>query len=174
MALYPSPILIGCSAWAFDDWVGTFYPQGMRPADFLPYYADRFRAAQDDAVRLTRAHGMTGEPSDTDQDWSERELYWRSKLRRLRFGVEPLRVQVEKYCRVTITLSSVCVIIAVMFLTIFAAFGRPDVGLVVVLVLFVPIVGLAWLDYWKLAARVAAYEAEKKAEDQARVPADSG
>ncbi|HEY2156009.1 MAG TPA: hypothetical protein VGH33_10290, partial [Isosphaeraceae bacterium] len=60
--------------------------------------------------------------------------------------------------------------IALMFLMIFTAFGRPDVGAIVDLVLFVPIIGLAWVDYRTLAARVAAYEAE----DQARVPADSG
>jgi hypothetical protein len=117
---------------------------------------------------------MTRPPIDTDQDWAERELHWRRKLRRLRFGVEPLGAQVEKYHRVTVALSIVCGVIALMFLGIFAAFSRLDVGLVVVLVLFVPITAIAWLDYRRLAARVGAYEAEKKAKDQARVPADSG
>jgi hypothetical protein len=107
---------------------------------------------------------------DNDGDWSERELDWRRKLRRLRFGVEPLGVQLEKYRRVTVALSCVCAGIALMFLMIFTAFGRPDVGAIVDLALFVPIVGLAWLDYRTLARRVAAYEAEA----QARVPADSG
>lgn len=118
---------------------------------------------------------MSRDPIETDQDWAERELYWRGKLRRLRFGVEPLAVQLEKYRRVTIVLSGVCGGIAFMFLAIFAAFRRPDIGAVVDLVLFVPIVGLAWREYLSLAARVAAYEAErKKAKGQARVPADSG
>jgi hypothetical protein len=108
--------------------------------------------------------------TDNGLDTSERELYWRRKLRRLRFGVEPLAVQLEKYRKVTVALSYVCAGIALMFLMIFTAFGRPDVGAIVDLVLFVPIIGLAWVDYRTLAARVAAYEAE----DQARVPADSG
>jgi uncharacterized protein YecE (DUF72 family) len=42
------PILIGCSAWSFEDWVGTFYPEGMTPADFLPWYADRFPIVEAD------------------------------------------------------------------------------------------------------------------------------
>jgi hypothetical protein len=118
---------------------------------------------------------MTRAPIETDKDWAERELYWRAKLRRLRFGVEPLAVQLEKYRRVTAMLSCVCAGIAAMFLAIFSAFHRPDVGAAVDLVLFVPIVGIAWLDYRALASRVAAYEAErKKAIDQARVPTDSG
>jgi hypothetical protein len=111
---------------------------------------------------------------DSEQDWASREAYWRGKLRRLRFGVEPLAVQLEKNRKVTIVLSCVCAVIALMFLAIFSAFRRPDVGAIVDAVILGPIVGLAWLDYRTLAARVAAYEAEKKAKGQARVPADSG
>jgi uncharacterized protein YecE (DUF72 family) len=48
MAEYPNPILIGCSAWTYDDWVGTFYPEGMKQADFLPYYADHFPIVEAD------------------------------------------------------------------------------------------------------------------------------
>jgi hypothetical protein len=119
---------------------------------------------------------MTRAPFETDHDWAEREVYWRARLHRLRFGAEPLGVQLEKYRKVTVVLSGVCGGIALIFLAIFSAFRRPDVGLVVDLVLFVPIVGLAWLEYRSLARGVAAYEAERKAKgkDQARVPADSG
>lgn len=119
---------------------------------------------------------MSHAPIDTDQDWAERETYWRTRLRRLRFGVEPLAEQLEKYRKVTVVLSAVCAGIALIFLMIFAAFRRPDVGLILDLALFVPIVGLAWREYRALARGVAAYEAERKAkaEDQARVPADSG
>ena len=109
-------------------------------------------------------------PIESGKVWSDRERYWRRKLRRLRFGVEPLAVQLEKHRKVTVALSCVCAGIALMFLMIFTAFGRPDVGAIVDLVLFVPILGLAWLDFRTLATRVAAYEAER----QARVPADSG
>ena len=118
---------------------------------------------------------MSRAPIETDEEWAERERYWRGKLRRLRFGAEPLAVQLEKYREVTVVLSCVCGGIALMFLAIFAAFRRPDIGAAVDLVLFGPIVGIAWGDYRALAGRVAAYEAErKKAIDQARVPTDSG
>jgi uncharacterized protein YecE (DUF72 family) len=48
MSEYPHPILVGCSAWTYDDWVGPFYPAGMKPAEFLPYYADRFPIVEAD------------------------------------------------------------------------------------------------------------------------------
>jgi uncharacterized protein YecE (DUF72 family) len=48
MAEYSHPILIGCSAWTYDDWVGPFYPAGMKPAEFLPYYADRLPIVEAD------------------------------------------------------------------------------------------------------------------------------
>jgi hypothetical protein len=105
---------------------------------------------------------MTGVPIETDQDWAERERYWRARLRRLRFGVEPLAVQVEKYRKVTIVLSAVSAGIALMFLMIFSAFRRPDIGLVLIVVLFVPMISLAWLDFRTLAGRVAEYERERK------------
>ena len=48
-------------------------------------------------------------------------------------------------------------------LAIFGAFERPDVGGLVVLVLIVPIVGLAWLDHAVLRSRAAAYLRERAA-----------
>jgi len=35
-------ILVGTSGYSFDDWVGPFYPPGMRSADFLGFYARHF------------------------------------------------------------------------------------------------------------------------------------
>jgi uncharacterized protein YecE (DUF72 family) len=42
----PRNILIGTSGYSFPDWVGTFYPSGMRSSDFLPYYARHFDAVE--------------------------------------------------------------------------------------------------------------------------------
>lgn len=39
-------IRIGTSGWRYDHWVGPFYPEGIRPADILPYYAERFPAVE--------------------------------------------------------------------------------------------------------------------------------
>jgi len=99
---------------------------------------------------------MTGPSAETDRD-----LYWRKKLRRLRFGVEPFAVQLEKYRLVTLALSAVSAVVAALFLMIFAAFRRPDIGLIVDGLLIAPIVAIAWGDYRVLAGRVAAYEAER-------------
>ncbi len=35
-------LLIGTSGYSYTDWVGCFYPSGMRQGDFLQYYSDRF------------------------------------------------------------------------------------------------------------------------------------
>jgi uncharacterized protein YecE (DUF72 family) len=39
-------IHIGTSGWHYDHWVGPFYPQNMKPVDFLPYYARHFGATE--------------------------------------------------------------------------------------------------------------------------------
>ena len=39
-------ILIGTSGYSFKDWVGPFYPPGMKPAELLPYYAQHFNALE--------------------------------------------------------------------------------------------------------------------------------
>jgi len=38
--------IVGTSGYSFPDWVGPFYPQGMKQADFLRYYAERFPAVE--------------------------------------------------------------------------------------------------------------------------------
>jgi uncharacterized protein YecE (DUF72 family) len=37
---------IGCSGWAYKDWRGPFYPEGLKPRDQLAYYATRFDTAE--------------------------------------------------------------------------------------------------------------------------------
>jgi uncharacterized protein YecE (DUF72 family) len=39
-------ILLGTSGYSFDDWVGPFYPAGLRKGDFLTFYAERFPAVE--------------------------------------------------------------------------------------------------------------------------------
>ena len=34
-------LFLGCPIWSFKGWVGNFYPQGTKPADFLREYARR-------------------------------------------------------------------------------------------------------------------------------------
>ena len=40
---------IGCSGWAYADWVGPFYPPGTPPGDYLSRYARVFRVVEVDS-----------------------------------------------------------------------------------------------------------------------------
>jgi hypothetical protein len=103
-----------------------------------------------------RPHGLTSNP-----DWPARQRYWQRKLKRLRLNAEPIEVQVARYRRVTWMLSAVACGLAAVFVALFSAFRRPDVGLVLAGVLFLPVVGLAWLDYAVLATRAERYRRER-------------
>jgi hypothetical protein len=39
-------ILIGTSDFTAEGWVGSFYPAGMQPRDFLSYYATKFNTVE--------------------------------------------------------------------------------------------------------------------------------
>ena len=39
-------ILLGTSAFTAEGWVGSFYPAGMQPRDFLSYYATQFNVVE--------------------------------------------------------------------------------------------------------------------------------
>ena len=105
-------------------------------------------------------------PTDSDPEtlldaaWAVRRQRWARRLGRLRLGVEPLGAQLARHRRVTWALTIVPGLIATMFVALFAAFGRPDVGLVLSAVLLGPIVVFAWLDYARLRRRASAYEGE--------------
>jgi uncharacterized protein YecE (DUF72 family) len=40
---------LGCSGWAYDDWVGPFYPAGTPPGEFLERYARVFSTVEVDS-----------------------------------------------------------------------------------------------------------------------------
>lgn len=41
---------IGCSGWSYKGWVGTFYPKGSRPSDYLKLYSRAFDAVEIDST----------------------------------------------------------------------------------------------------------------------------
>ena len=45
-----SPVLFGTSSFSNRDWVGNFYPEGTRPADYLRRYAEKLGAVEIDAT----------------------------------------------------------------------------------------------------------------------------
>jgi hypothetical protein len=117
---------------------------------------------------------MMSEP-DLETRWREREAWWRRKLGRLRLGVEPLEEQVARYRRVTWALTVVPAILATMFVALFTAFDRPEIGLVLSAILLLPIVLIAWLDQTLLAHRARRYLAEleeyRRASEELRIGA---
>jgi uncharacterized protein YecE (DUF72 family) len=50
MASTTHAIRIGTCGWSYKDWVGLFYPTGLSPADYLPYYAQRFSIVEVDST----------------------------------------------------------------------------------------------------------------------------
>jgi hypothetical protein len=103
------------------------------------------------------------EEGELESRWRVRKNYWRRKLGRLRLGVEPIDEQLAKYRRVTWGLTAVPSVLAVMFFTLFTVFGRPDVGLILVAILLLPIILGAWLDYALLSRRARQYLFEEAA-----------
>ena len=43
-------VLLGTSSFSEESWVGSFYPDGTAPRDFLSYYATRFNTVEVDAT----------------------------------------------------------------------------------------------------------------------------
>ena len=48
----------GTSSWSDKSWVGSFYPPGTKPADYLPVYATQFDTVEVDATY----YGVPAEP----------------------------------------------------------------------------------------------------------------
>lgn len=44
------PVRIGTQGWNYDAWLGSFYPTGTRPADFLAVYARAFATVEIDST----------------------------------------------------------------------------------------------------------------------------
>lgn len=107
------------------------------------------------------------EPS-SEAAWQARERYWRRALGRIRLGAEPVEEQLAKYRRVTWMLTAVPLGLAAMIVALFAAFRRPDVGGLVALVLFLPVVAVAWFDFGRLNRRAARYLREREEYDARR------
>jgi len=54
-------IRLGTSAFTAAGWEGTFYPAGMKPGDFLTYYATKFDTVEVDSTNYrTPSAAMVG------------------------------------------------------------------------------------------------------------------
>ena len=43
-------LYIGTCGFSYKDWIGPFYPKGIKSIDMLPYYAERFSAVEIDST----------------------------------------------------------------------------------------------------------------------------
>jgi uncharacterized protein YecE (DUF72 family) len=59
-------IRTGCISWTYPDWLGTFYPEGSKPADFLSLYSKVF-----DIVEIDSSFYRIPNPTTVKQ-WNER------------------------------------------------------------------------------------------------------
>jgi len=66
VAMNAAELRLGTSSWTGDGWVGSFYPEKCKAADFLAIYAERFNAVEIDSTfyRIPAAK--------TVQQWRER------------------------------------------------------------------------------------------------------
>jgi len=46
----PQHVFVGTSGWTYDDWSGVFYPEGIKAADRLAYYAGKFSTVEVNAT----------------------------------------------------------------------------------------------------------------------------
>ncbi|MFH2005285.1 MAG: DUF72 domain-containing protein [bacterium] len=46
----PDGLWVGTSSFSSPDWLGGFYPKGLKPAEFLTHYAGRLRTVEIDAT----------------------------------------------------------------------------------------------------------------------------
>lgn len=105
---------------------------------------------------------MTPEPNpvgSTDATSSSPEVWpkWRVRLARLSPYTIDIEEQLEKLRQLTIVLTLVPGFMATIILVLFTIFGRPDIGLVVVLIIFGPIIGIAWRDYLRIKKEAHAF-----------------
>jgi hypothetical protein len=109
---------------------------------------------------------MSGDASkdlaELESRWSLRERIWAHRLGRLRLGVEPLEEQLTRLRRTTWALAIIPSFIGLFVQTLFTVFSRPDIGLVVVLILFAPMILSPWVGYARLKRRAAAYHADRR------------
>ena len=61
-----APIHLGTQGWNYDAWVGPFYPDGTRPAEFLTLYSRAFDSVEVDSTFYAIP------PEKTVRGWAER------------------------------------------------------------------------------------------------------
>ena len=85
---------------------------------------------------------------------------WSRQLRPLYLDGEPIPQQFARRRGVVLVASALLSGLILFILSLFAAFGRWDLGLIVGLCLFGIPLGWIWWDYWRLGRNVARFSRE--------------
>ncbi|MDE2506166.1 MAG: hypothetical protein KGM43_03035 [Planctomycetota bacterium] len=100
--------------------------------------------------------------SGTSEDaWATRLVYWRKRMPRIRIDAEPVAEQLARYRRVTDVLTLVSIGVSILFVALFTAFRRPDIGLILAAILFGPVIAISRLDFRNLRRNVENFERER-------------
>src|SRR5260370_7920514 len=54
-------IFLGTSAFVANGWQGSFYPEGMKPADYLKFYSTKFQTVEIDSTFYSTPSAATVE-----------------------------------------------------------------------------------------------------------------
>lgn len=87
---------IGTSGWHYQHWVGRFYPAGMRPSSFLPYYAGRFATVEINSsfyrLPATKTLNAWRKESPAGFLFAIKASRYLTHMKKLRDAEEPLQV----------------------------------------------------------------------------------
>ena len=114
------------------------------------------------ADRMTIDDNQVQPTPATDRPPAEAWPKWRIRLARLSPYTIEIEEQLERLRQLTIMLTIVPGVMAAIILLIFTVFGRPDVGLISVTVIFGPMISLAWWDYRRINRKARIYLAAEK------------
>ncbi|HSS09760.1 MAG TPA: DUF72 domain-containing protein [Acidimicrobiales bacterium] len=94
------PFLVGTSGWQYRDWRGAFYPDGLRQADWLSFYAQRFATVEVNNAfyRLPDADVFARWAARTPPDFSVavKASRYLTHIRRLKEPTEPVNRLLER------------------------------------------------------------------------------
>jgi uncharacterized protein YecE (DUF72 family) len=98
--LAPGACRVGTSGWTYPNWRGTFYPKGLKQADWLAFYAERFATVEINAsfYRLPTPAMIARWAAITPPGFLFAVKAWRllTHERRLRDCAEPLHIFLER------------------------------------------------------------------------------
>lgn len=95
-------VLIGTSGYSYDDWVGPFYPAGMKKKDFLAWYSEHFKAceinftyytlpsARTIAGMIAKSNGRVTFTVKAHREMTHERGNWRDACGKFLFGIQPL------------------------------------------------------------------------------------